>query len=156
MAAGKYKNPELDGLLFPVFVQMGTVGGVFGHCREENIGMTKPTLTKMAHYFGWKKRRAEAVAQQSAAATKTGNPLADLLIETRLQKEAICRELQLSPANEGLNRIYANLIETELKILKEIKLAKSAEEVAGAVEKAGGLTKETADTLRAQILGIGK
>lgn len=145
--------------LFPVFVQTGTLEAVYRHCRAEGTSLTKPTLARMASYFGWKKRRKEAVDQQSAAAPKTGNALADLLIETRLQKEAVCKELKISPAHEGLNRIYGTLIETELKILRDIAREKAAKKTLDAVDQAarsGGLTTETVEKIKKDILGMGK
>lgn len=124
MAAEKYKNPELDRELFPVFVQNGSVSAVFRHCVENGKTLTKPTLAKMASYFGWKKRREEAVEQQSAAAPKTGDALQDLLNETRIYKDRLKNEVGLGVGdlplskNEGMHRLYGAALAQEMAIVK--------------------------------------
>jgi hypothetical protein len=134
MAAEKYKNKVLAQKLFPVFLQHGTLEAVFRHCNDNGEKLTKPTISRMANYFGWKKLKAAAHQNQFAAAPINGDPIADVNAILQEQKQELYKAMKAAPLNLDYHKALGTCLglimkNEELKITANLTPRRIAENV---------------------------
>lgn len=117
------KDRALAERLYPVYLANGTVEAVYDHCQKESIAISKPTLHKMADWFGWSKLREDAHRNQFAASPAVnGDPVADVNTILQEQKGELYRAMKQSPLNLDYHKALGTVIGQIMKA-EELKLA---------------------------------
>jgi Holliday junction resolvase RusA-like endonuclease len=124
---------------------------------KHDFTVSRQTIYEWTEKFNWKERAARAEAEAQRATSATENLQIKFLADLVTQKERYDVYFTTIAPQIDNQAIYAytNLVKAITEIDRKKVIARTADDVETLAKK-GGLSKETAQQIREQILGIGK
>jgi hypothetical protein len=119
--------------------------------------LSRQTVIEWKEKYNWLERSARVEAEDQRARSATDNLQTKLLTSLVIQQQRYDAYFTTIAPRIDTYAItaYTALVKTIAEIDRKKMIAKTAEEVSQ-IAKQGGLTEQTAQQIREQILGIGK